>query len=252
MPVALLPAAAFGLLIGSFLNVIAYRLPRGESLAHPGSHCPSCDAPVSPRDNIPLLSWMLLRGRCRGCSEPIARRYPAVEALTAALFAAVAVVHAHDTAMLVLGLVLVAFLVPIALIDLDHRIIPNRLTGPAAALAIVLGTVLDPGGEGERLIAGAAAGGALLVPSLLHPNGMGMGDVKLVGVLGLYLGRGVAPAFLVALVVGTTIGMAIMMRKGLAAGRKTAVPFGPFLALGGVVGVVAGNDLVQLYLDTLG
>jgi leader peptidase (prepilin peptidase)/N-methyltransferase len=252
MPVALLPAAAFGLLIGSFLNVVAYRLPRGESLAHPGSHCPSCDAPVSPRDNIPLLSWMLLRGRCRGCAEPIARRYPAVEALTAALFAAVAVVHAHDTAMLVLGLVLVAFLVPIALIDLDHRIIPNRLTGPAAALAIVLGTVLDPGGEVERLIAGAAAGGALLVLSLLHPNGMGMGDVKLVGVLGLYLGRGVAPAVLVALVVGTTIGMAIMMRKGLAAGRKTAVPFGPFLALGVVVGVVAGNDLVQLYLDTLG
>jgi len=148
--------------------------------------------------------------------------------------------------------VLVAFLVPIALIDLDHRIIPNRLTGPAAVLAIVLGTVLDPGGEVERLIAGAAAAGALLVPSLLHPNGMGMGDAKLVGVLGLYLGRGVAPAFLVALVVGTAVGVAIMMRKGLADGRKTAVPFGPFLALGGVVGVLAGNDLVQLYLDTSG
>ena len=147
---------------------------------------------------------------------------------------------------------LVAFLVPIALIDLDHRIIPNRLTGPAAVLAIVLGTVLDPGGEVERLIAGAAAAGALLVPSLLHPNGMGMGDAKLVGVLGLYLGRGVAPAFLVALVVGTAVGVAIMMRKGLADGRKTAVPFGPFLALGGVVGVLAGNDLVQLYLDTSG
>jgi len=252
MPVALLPAAAFGLLVGSFLNVVAYRLPRGESLARPGSHCPSCNAPVSARDNIPLLSWMLLRGRCRGCSEPIARRYPVVEALTAVLFAAAAVVHAHNAAMLVLGLVLVAFLVPIALIDLDHRIIPNRLTGPAAVLAIVLGTVLDPGGEVERLIAGAAAAGALLVPSLLHPNGMGMGDAKLVGVLGLYLGRGVAPAFLVALVVGTAVGVAIMMRKGLADGRKTAVPFGPFLALGGVVGVLAGNDLVQLYLDTSG
>jgi leader peptidase (prepilin peptidase)/N-methyltransferase len=252
MPVALLPAAAFGLLIGSFLNVVAYRLPRGESLAHPGSHCPSCDAPVSPRDNIPVLSWLLLRGRCRGCSAPIARRYPTVEALTAALFAAVAVVHAHDTAMLVLGLVLVAFLVPITLIDLDHRIIPNRLTAPAAVLAIVLGTALDPGGETERLIAGAAAGGVLLLPSLLHPSGMGMGDAKLVGVLGLYLGRGVAPAFLVAFAAGTAIGVAIMLRKGLADGRKTAVPFGPFLALGGVVGALAGDELVQAYLGTFG
>jgi leader peptidase (prepilin peptidase)/N-methyltransferase len=252
MPVAFLPAAAFGLLIGSFLNVVAYRLPRGESLARPGSHCPSCDAPVAPWDNIPVLSWPLLRGRCRRCSEPIARRYPIVEALTAALFAAVAVVHAHDTATLVLGLVLVAFLVPIALIDLDHRIIPNRLTAPAAILALVLGTALDPGGELERVIAGAAAGAVLLAPSLLHPSGMGMGDAKLVGVLGLYLGRGVAPAFVVAFAVGTAIGLAIMLRKGLAAGRKTAVPFGPFLALGGLVGVLAGDELVQAYLDTFG
>jgi leader peptidase (prepilin peptidase)/N-methyltransferase len=249
---AILPLAAFGLLIGSFLNVVTHRLPRGESLASPGSHCPSCDAPVSPRDNIPVLSWVLLRGRCRRCSEPIARRYPIVEALTAALFAAVAVVHADNTAMLVLGLVLVAFLVPIALIDLDHRIIPNRLTGPAAVVALVLGTALDPGGEVERIIAGAAAGGALLLPSLLHPNGMGMGDAKLLGVLGLYLGRGVAPAFLIAFAAGTAIGVAIMLRKGVAAGRKTAVPFGPFLALGGLVGVLAGDELVTLYLDTFG
>ena len=250
MPVALLPAAAFGLLIGSFLNVVAYRLPRGESLAYPGSHCPSCDAPVKAYDNIPLLSWLLLRGRCRGCSEPIARRYPLVEALTAALFAAVAVVHAHDTTMLVLGLVLVAFLVPIALIDADHRIIPNKLTLPAAALGLVLGTVLDPGGEVQRLIAGLAAGSVLALPSLLHPKGMGMGDAKLVAVLGLYLGTAVAPAVFVAFVLGTAVGMGIMLRKGMSAGRKTAVPFGPFLAIGGVVGVLAGQQLVQLYLDT--
>ena len=250
MPVVLLPAAAFGLIIGSFLNVVAYRLPRGESLSHPGSHCPSCDAPVKPYDNIPLLSWLLLRGRCRGCSEPIARRYPLVEALTAALFAAVAVVHAHDTTMLVLGIVLVAFLVPIALIDADHRRIPNKLTLPAAVLAVVLGTALDPGGEIERLIAGAVAGTVLALPSLLHPKGMGMGDAKLVAVLGLYLGAAIVPAFFVAFAAGTVAGMAIMIRKGMSAGRKTAVPFGPFLALGGVVGVLAGNELVQLYLST--
>ncbi|MEJ7797632.1 MAG: prepilin peptidase [Solirubrobacteraceae bacterium] len=250
MPIALLPAAAFGLLIGSFLNVVAYRLPRRESLATPGSHCPSCEAPVKPYDNIPVLSWLLLRGRCRSCREPIGARYPIVEAITAVLFAAVVAVQLHDPAMLVLGLVLVAFLVPIAAIDIDHRRIPNKLTAPAAVLALVLGTALDPGGEVERLTAAVIAGGALLLPSLLAPGGMGMGDAKLVAVLGLFLGRGVGPAFLVAFVVGTIVGIAIMIRKGIAAGRKTAVPFGPFLALGGIVGLLAGDELVQVYLDT--
>ncbi|MEA2156946.1 MAG: leader peptidase (prepilin peptidase) / N-methyltransferase [Solirubrobacteraceae bacterium] len=250
MPIALLPATLLGLVIGSFLNVVAHRLPNGMSLSLPGSHCPNCEAPVRPWDNIPVLSWLLLRGRCRSCSEAIAPRYPIVEGLTAGLFAAVVAVHVRDPAALVLGLVLVGFLVPIALIDADHRLIPNKLTAPAAVLALVLGTALDPGGEVERLIAAAAAGGLLFLPSLLHPKGMGMGDAKLVGVLGLYLGRGVAPALLVAFLVGTVVGVAIMMRKGMAAGRKTAVPFGPFLALGGVVGVLAGDQLVQMYLDT--
>ena len=154
MPAVLLPATLFGLIIGSFLNVVAYRLPRRESLSTPGSHCPSCDEPIKPWHNIPVLSWLLLRGRCRSCKEPIAARYPIVEALTAVLFAAVVVVHQNDTTMLVMGLVLVAFLVPIALIDIDHRRIPNALTLPAAVLALVLGTALDPGGEVERLIAG--------------------------------------------------------------------------------------------------
>ena len=250
MPIALLPAAAFGLIIGSFLNVVAYRLPARVSLATPGSRCPACEVPIRPYDNIPVLSWLLLRGRCRSCAAPIAARYPLVEALTAVLFAAVVAVHPDDAAKLVLGLVLVAFLVPIALIDLDHQIIPNRLTLPAAVLAIALGTALDPGGEIERLIAGAVAGAVLALPSLLHPKGMGMGDAKLVAVLGLYLGASVAPAFFVAFLVGTIGGVAIMLRKGMAQGRKTRVPFGPFLALGGLVGVLAGDELVQLYLST--
>ena len=250
MPLVLLPAAAFGLLIGSFLNVVAYRLPARESLATPGSHCTSCDTPIRFYDNIPVLSWLLLGGHCRSCSAPIAARYPLVEALTAILFAAVAAVHFADTPQLVLGLVLIAFLVPIALIDLDSQIIPNRLTLPAAATAIVLGTALDPGGEIERLIAGAAGGLLLALPSLLHPNGMGMGDAKLVAVLGLYLGAAVAPAFFAALIVGTVVGVAIMVRKGMAQGRKMRVPFGPFLALGGVVGVLAGDPLLNLYLGT--
>ena len=147
MPLALLPAAAFGLVIGSFLNVVAHRLPGRMSLAMPASHCTSCETPIKPYDNIPVLSWLILRGRCRSCAEPISARYPIVEAATAGLFAAVVAVHHADTAALVMGLVLVAFLVPIALIDLDHSIIPNRLTLPAAVLAIVLGTALDPGGR---------------------------------------------------------------------------------------------------------
>jgi leader peptidase (prepilin peptidase)/N-methyltransferase len=250
MPVALPTATLFGLLIGSFLNVVAFRLPRKQSLAHPGSHCTSCDAPVKAYDNIPVLSWLVLRGRCRSCAAPIAGRYPLVEAVTAALFAAVVLVHLHDTASMVLGLVLVAFLVPMALIDLEHQLIPNRLTYPAAAVGLVLGTALDPGGEVERLIAFAIAGGILALPAFLHPTGMGMGDAKLVGVLGLYLGAAVAPAFMVAFAAGTAVGMVIMVRKGLHQGRKTRVPFGPFLALGGIVGILAGNELVDLYLTT--
>lgn len=250
MPAVLLPAAAFGLIIGSFLNVVAWRLPNRMSLAMPASHCPSCDTPIRPYDNIPVLSWLILRGRCRSCAESISARYPLVEAVTAMLFAAVVAVHHADTAALVLGLVLVAFLVPIALIDLDHRIIPNRLTLPAAVIAVVLGTALDPGGQVERLIAGAAAAAVLALPSLLQPSGMGMGDAKLVGVLGLYLGAAVVPAMFIAFVVGTVVGIAIIMRKGMSQGRKTAVPFGPFLALGAVVGVLAGNELVNAYLGT--
>src|SRR5690606_12978130 len=126
-----------------------------------------------------VVSWLLLRGRCRSCSAPISPRYPLVEAGTAALMAAVAVVHGGDTTRLVLGLVLVAFLVPMALIDLEHRVIPNVLTGPAAVLAVALGLLLDPGGEPERLVAGVAAGGFFLAAALAKPGGMGMGDVKL-------------------------------------------------------------------------
>ncbi len=248
MPVALPFAAAFGLIIGSFLNVVAHRLPGRMSLAVPSSHCTSCETPIKFYDNIPVLSWLILRGRCRSCSQPISARYPIVEATTAVLFAAVVAVHHADTAALVMGLVLIAFLVPIALIDLDHRIIPNRLTLPAAVLAIVLGTALDPGAEIERLIAGAAAALVLGLPSLLNPKGMGMGDAKLIGVLGLYLGAAVAPAFFVAFLLGSAAGIAIIVRKGMSQGRKTAVPFGPFLAIGGLVGVLAGDQLVQLYL----
>jgi leader peptidase (prepilin peptidase) / N-methyltransferase len=246
---ALVLTAIVGLALGSFLNVLIHRLPLGESLVSPGSHCPRCDAPVASRDNVPIASWLLLRGRCRHCAQPISPRYPLVEAMTAALFVAV-VADKSSAVDITLGLVLVFVLVPLALIDLDHRILPNRIVVPAAVVAIAVGTALDPGGEPERLIAGAGAGAFFLVFVLAYPRGMGMGDVKLAAMLGLFLGRGVAPAILTALIVGVLIGGVLMRRVGVRAGRKTAIPFGPMLALGGLAGLYAGNAIVSWYLDT--
>src|SRR3954447_20401016 len=248
MVVAVVAAAVAGLLIGSFLNVVAYRLPRGESLSHPGSRCPGCGAPIAPYDNIPVVSWLLLRGRCRRCGEPISIRYPLVEATTAVLYALV-VIAKDDALDIALGLLLVTALVPITLIDLELRLIPNRITLPAAVAAVVAGVVLDVGSVPEQLIAGAAAGGFFLLTALAYPRGMGMGDVKLAGVLGLYLGRAVGPAIFVALIAGVVAGAGVIAVKGARDGRKTAVPFGPFLALGGIVALVVGNAIVDGYLD---
>jgi leader peptidase (prepilin peptidase) / N-methyltransferase len=240
---------AMGMLVGSFLNVVAWRLPRGESLVRPRSRCPGCETPIRPYHNVPVLSWLLLRGRCRTCRMRISARYPAVEAATAALYAAVAIGR-HGALDVVLGLLLVTALVPIALIDLDRRIIPNRITLPASVTAVAAAAVLDAGFVPEQLIAGAAAGGFFLLAAVMYPRGMGMGDVKLAGMLGLYLGRAVAPAVLVALVTGVLVGAAVIARKGAREGRKTAVPFGPFLALGALVALFAGDALVDAYLST--
>jgi leader peptidase (prepilin peptidase)/N-methyltransferase len=248
MAPALAPAALFGLLIGSFLNVVAWRLPRGESLVRPRSKCPGCSAQLKPYDNVPVLSWLALRGRCRGCGEKISARYPVVEAVTAALYVAVVAAKSDDVLQMTLGLVLVTFLVPIAVIDFDLKIIPNKLTAPAAVLAVALGAVLEPSYLPEQLAAGAGALIFFLLPALVHKKGMGMGDVKLVGVLGLYLGRNVAPAIMIALVVGVVVGAAVVAMKGMSEGRRTKVPFGPFLALGGLIAFFAGDAIVDSYL----
>jgi leader peptidase (prepilin peptidase)/N-methyltransferase len=240
-------AGTLGAIFGSFLNVVAYRLPRKESLLRPASRCPSCAAPIRPYDNIPVLSWLLLRGRCRSCSAGISARYPLVEALTAALCVA-AVLAGGGTAKIALHVALILLLVPVALIDLEHRLIPNKLTALGAVLALGLGLGLDPSAQPERLIAAAAAGGALLLAALAYPGGMGMGDVKLAAVLGLFLGRDVAPAMLIALLAGVFVGALVIARKGAAQGRKTAVPFGPFLALGATVAVFVGDPLVSWYM----
>jgi leader peptidase (prepilin peptidase)/N-methyltransferase len=247
MPIAL--AAVGGLIAGSFLNVVIARLPARESLVRPRSRCPRCAAPIRPYDNVPVLSWLALRGRCRDCGARISVRYPLVEALTALLCALVIVAKGagHDAWP---GIALVLLVVPVALIDLEHRIIPNRLVAPGAVAAIVLVGIGGPGRLPAHLIAGAAAGGFLLAAALAYPRGMGMGDVKLAAVLGLFLGKSVAPAMLAALVAASLAGAVVIARAGARAGRKTAVPFGPFLAVGALVGLFAGPSIVHWYTHT--
>jgi leader peptidase (prepilin peptidase)/N-methyltransferase len=250
MAPALAPAALFGLLIGSFLNVVAWRLPRGESLIKPRSKCPGCQTQLKAYDNIPVFSWLVLRGRCRGCGEKISARYPVVEAVTAALYVAVVAVKVDDGLQMALGLALVTFLVPVAIIDLDLKRIPNALTGPAAVVAVVLGAVIEPSYLPEQLIAGAAALLFFFLPALIHQKGMGMGDVKLAGVLGLYLGRAVAPALFFALILGVVVGAAIIAMKGVSEGRRTKVPFGPFMAVGALIAFFVGSGLVDSYTSS--
>jgi leader peptidase (prepilin peptidase)/N-methyltransferase len=228
-------AGVLGAVFGSFLNVVVYRLPRHESLIAPASHCPHCGTPVKPYDNIPILSWLLLRGHCRSCGGSISPRYPLVEALTGALCVGAVIAH-HSAASIALSVALILLMVPAALIDLEHRIIPNRITAPGALLALVLGLALDPGGEPGRLIAGAGAGGFLVVAALA-------------GMMGLFLGAAVAPALLIALLAGVALGAIVIARKGAREGRKTAVPFGPFLALGALLAVFVGPQIVHVYVN---
>ena len=239
---ALLP---LGAAIGSFLNVVIHRVPRGDSIVKPRSRCPGCEREIRARDNVPIVSWLVLRGRCRNCATPISARYPAVELLTAAVFAAVVIargVHPELTALLPFA----AMLVAVAFIDLEHRIVPNRILLPMAIWAVTSGAVFRTSELPSLLIAGASAFLFLLVAALIQPAGMGMGDVKLAGVMGLYLGSAVAPALLVAFLAGSLVGVAIMLCLGAGA-RKRGVPFAPFLALGGLVGLLAGPELVALY-----
>ena len=244
-------AVAFlgGLLVGSFLTVVAHRVPRGESIVGPRSRCPSCGAQIAAYDNLPVVSWLVLRGRARCCGAPISPRYPLTEVAVAALYAATVVVLWDDPTELVLGLIFLAVLVAVTLTDLERRIIPNKILLVGAVAALAVAAIGDPGSLPVRLVAGAGAGGVLFLAALAYPRGMGLGDVKLAATMGLFLGRNVIPAIFVALLAGSLVGLAIIAREG-AAGRKRAIPFGPFLALGGVVGLLAGDQLVDLYLST--
>jgi leader peptidase (prepilin peptidase)/N-methyltransferase len=249
MAPALLVAFFGGLIAGSFVTVVGYRVPRGESIVGPRSRCTTCGAQIAAYDNLPVFSWVILRGRSRCCGERISARYPLTELALGILYAATVAVLWEDPTDVALGLVFVTVLVAITLTDLDRRVIPNKILLVAAVAGVAIAAIGDPSSLPERAIAAAAAGGGLFLVALAYPKGMGLGDVKLAAVMGLFLGRNVAPAILVALLAGSIVGLAMIARHGAAA-RKRAIPFGPFLALGGIVGLLAGDQLVSWYLST--
>jgi len=238
-----------GLLAGSFVTVVAHRVPRGESIVGPRSRCPGCGAQIAAYDNVPVFSWLLLRGRARCCGMGISACYPLTELTLGVLYAATVAVLWDEPWEIALGLVFVTTLLAVTLTDLERRIIPNKILIVAAIAGVAIAAAGDPGSLPERAIAAAAAGGLLFAAALAYPRGMGLGDVKLAATMGLFLGRNVAPAILVALLAGSLVGLAMIARDGAGA-RKRAIPFGPFLALGGVVGLLAGDQIVNWYLST--
>ncbi len=267
-------AGLFGAVVGSFLNVVIHRLPAGQSIVFPGSHCPRCGAPIRPWDNIPLLGWIALGGRCRDCREPIALRYPLVELANALLWATLALRFG-------LGFPLLAFtalcsaLLTITMIDVDHWIIPDAITLPGIGLGLAASFFLPPRGSllaefihhrlaldrlpgvlaspgfWDSLTAALIGGGFFYLVAVVSRGGMGGGDIKLTAMMGAFLGlRDLGVAVFIGLLAGSAVGIALMIagRKG----RKDAIPFGPFLALGGVCAVFWGSSLIDWYLNLRG
>jgi leader peptidase (prepilin peptidase)/N-methyltransferase len=262
-------AAVLGLLLGSFLNVVVYRVPIGKSIVSPPSACPNCDHEIKPYDNIPVLSWLALRGKCRNCAAPISARYPLVELATSASFALVALGFAPAcfaattsagavSAVLVMVsfLYLAAITIALALIDLDVHKLPNMIVIPAYAVGAALFSAASilSGDFGPLIGSGIAMAGLFLlylVMALVYPGGMGFGDVKLAGVLGIYLGWagwgavavGAFSAFLLAGV------FSIILLATKRAGRKSGIPFGPWMFAGAWLGIVIGNSVFASYLS---
>lgn len=252
---AALLALTFGLVFGSFLTVVVHRVPRGESLVRPRSRCPSCGTQLRAADNVPVVSWLLLRGRCRACGARISPVYPLLELATGALFAGVAL-RFHDPWVAILLAPFAALLVAISVIDARTKKIPNRLVYPALVLSLgYLVVARLAGAEVDLIRAGIgflALGGGFLLLALVTPRGMGMGDVKLAALIGLVLGSlGLGP---VAVAAGAGVlfggaGAVVALIGG--ASRKQGIPFGPFLAAGALVAVFLGSKIASRYLDLL-
>lgn len=243
-------AAVYGLLIGSFLNAWAWRLAHDEKISKGRSHCPQCGHQIRAYDNIPVMSWLVLRGRCRDCGAPICWRYPAGEALTALLYVGVVLMDGLDW-VLIPHLLFVSALVLISQVDLEIRIIPDLVILPVAVVGVPLMIAFGDGVWWQWPVAGVASAGFLYLISevyfrVRHVEGMGFGDVKLALCMGIYLGAAVVPALFIGFLSGAIIGVVVVaLQKG---DRKTAIPFGPFLAAGAVIALFVGTQLIDAYL----
>jgi leader peptidase (prepilin peptidase)/N-methyltransferase len=250
--VRVLVALPFALVIGSFMTVVVARIPAGESVVAPSSRCPACGTPIRPQDNIPVISWLMLRGKCHECGEPISAVYPLIELSTAAVML-VAVARFERPWIFVMTALLMSMMPALSLIDIRHRIVPNKITYPAFVIAAVYVTVAWLANGGPDLVRGLEGcllyAGPLFLLALLYPRGMGLGDVKLVAVIGLVLGsiglRYVGVAAGAAILLGGLGGIAAL---ALGADRKSAIPFGPYLAAGSFVSVLAGSHIASAYL----
>ena len=244
-------AAAFvfapALALGSFLNVVAARVPLKRSIVRPPSACMACGARIAWYDNVPLVSWAVLRGRCRSCHARIPWVYPAVE-LTTALLVAGCVLAFGVTWDALVASFFCAVLVVISATDLEHRIIPNRVVLPAAGIVLVAQTLLHP--SPEWALAALGASGFLFAAAVVYPAGMGMGDVKLALLMGAMLGRSVAVALMLGMILALVPSVVLLARHGTAA-RKMGIPFGPFLAMGSVIALFWGDRLLDAYLSLL-
>jgi leader peptidase (prepilin peptidase)/N-methyltransferase len=235
------------LALGSFLNVVAARVPLRRSIVRPASACMSCAQEIRPYDNVPLVSYAVLRGRCRNCATRIPLVYPFVELVTAVLIAG-CVLAFGLSAEAAIAAFFCAVLVAVSAIDLEHRIIPNRIVLPATVVVLVANTLRDL--TPEWILAGLAASGFLFAAALIYPAGMGMGDVKLALLMGVALGSTVSVALMVGMLAALVPGIVLLARHGSKA-RKMGIPFGPFLALGSVVALFWGQDILDAYLSTL-
>lgn len=253
--------AVLGLAIGSFLNVVVWRVPRGESVAHPPSACPRCGHRIRARDNVPVLSWLVLRGRCRDCGNPISLRYPLVEAGTGVAFGLVAWWLGWSWAVPAFWY-LAAVSIALTLIDLDVRRLPDAIVLPSWGVGLVLLTLAawNPGGDPAwgplvRAMLGALAMGASYFLILFaYPRGMGFGDVKLAVLLGLYLGwvgwSAVVVGWFAGFLIGGLVGVVMLLTRR--AGRRSELAFGPWMLVGGWIGLAAGPSLVDVYLGLVG
>lgn len=245
-----------GAIIGSFLNVVIYRMPRQISIVTPGSHCPRCEEPLKWYDNIPLVSYLILRGQCRKCGLPISMRYPTIELLSAVLWLAAAM-YFGLTWSVVPAVLFISSLIAIFYIDLDHYIIPNVIVFPVAAVGLGMNIAISLTSDNTNnsfwqpwyvyLIAGSAAALFFFIVALLYPGGMGMGDVKLAGMLGFFLGSAIFPALFLAFLIGAVTGVYLIAagKKG----RKSRIPFGPYLAIGALIALFYGHRLLDLWLN---